>query len=123
MGVKDREVLERHSLRSAIMNHDFVFSYRSLRAAIPIREVVASLRYRLQVFVDVVGTGRCVHPASAVVEALIDEELSPRHRTVGIEPLLARDLDFGAEEKRGVRIDEEQRVMRKSIGGRDGNAV
>ena len=51
----------------------------------------------------------CIQPAR-VVEALVDEELAPGHRAVGVEPLVARHLQLGAEEERRVRVDQQQRV-------------
>jgi hypothetical protein len=64
-----------------------------------------------------------VHPPGAVVEPLVDEELAPRHRAVGIQALVAHHLQFRPEVKRGVGIDEQQRVMGNRVRGRDGGAV
>ena len=58
-----------------------------------------------------------------LIEALIDEELSPGGGAVGVEALVAGHLQFGAEEERGVRIDQQQRVVAGGIGGRDRDAV
>ncbi len=49
--------------------------------------------------VDVVDAARGVHPAQPVVEPLIDEELAPRQRAVGIQALLTRDVCLFAEEE------------------------
>ena len=46
----------------------------------------------------------CIQPAR-VVESLVDEELSPRHRAVRVQSFVARHLQLGAEEERRVRID------------------
>src|SRR4051812_41405123 len=64
-----------------------------------------------------------MHPAGAVVESLVDEELTPRYRAVVVEALLTRNLHLGAEEKRGVRIDEKERVVGERVRWRDGDAV
>ena len=47
-----------------------------------------------------------MHPAGALVESLIDEELSPRDRAVRVQPFVARHLHLGAEEERRVRVDQ-----------------
>ncbi len=39
--------------------------------------------------IDVAGS---VHPSGAIVEALIDEDLPPRDRSVGVQTLVAGDL-------------------------------
>src|SRR5204862_2201128 len=82
MGVEDRKILLRHSLWSTVANDRFLLRHRPLRGAVAINETIAAFRYSLEIFVDVVGTGRRVHPAGAVVEALVDEELSPGYRAV-----------------------------------------
>ena len=64
-----------------------------------------------------------MHPARAVVEALIDEELAPGGGSVSVEAFFTGHLKFGAEEERGVGIDEQQGVVREGVGGRDGDAV
>src|SRR5450759_1239338 len=115
MGAVDREIFLRHSSGSAVADDGFLLHHRSLLRAVAINEVVAASRPSLEILVDVVSAGGRVHPARAVVEALIDEELSPRYRAIGIQPLLTRHLHFGAEEKRRVRVDEEERVMRKRV--------
>src|SRR5690242_2572324 len=43
-----------------------------------------------------------------IVEALVDKELSPRNGAVGIQSLFAYAMNFGAEIKRRVRIDQQQ---------------
>ncbi len=58
-------------------------------------KVLAVLFYDLLVeFVDDVSGARRVHPAEAGIEALIDKELSPRRRTVGVEPFAAGHLQL-----------------------------
>ena len=64
-----------------------------------------------------------MHPAGALVEALVDEELAPGHGAVGVEPFVADHLQFGAEEERGVGIDQQQGVVVGGVRGRDGDAV
>jgi hypothetical protein len=60
--------------------------------------------------VDVVDPARRVHPSGMGVEPLIDEELPPRDRAIGIEAFAAGHLQFGAEEEAGMRIDQQQRM-------------
>jgi hypothetical protein len=74
-------------------------------------------------FIDHVGAGRGMHPADVRIETLVDEELAPGDRAVRIEPGVAAHLQFGAEEERGVRIDQQQRVTIDGELGRDGDAV
>ena len=77
----------------------------------------------LEVFVDHIGAVGSVHPAEAVVEPLVDEELAPSDGTVGVETFFADGVDLGTEIKRRVRIDEEQGVAGGGFGGGDGEAV
>ncbi len=64
-----------------------------------------------------------MHPAGAFVEALVDEELAPRDCAIGIQAFFAGHLQFGAEEERGVGIDQQQRVMVARVRRRDSDAV
>ena len=66
--------------------------------------------HRFEELVDVVDAARGVHPAGAIIESLVDEELSPRECAVGIEAFLADELRLFAEVERGVRVDPEQGV-------------
>src|SRR3954463_12565150 len=100
MGAVDGELLLRHPLWGAVADDRFLLRHRPLPGAVAIDEMVTALRYGLEIFVDVVGAGGRVHPASALVEALINEELPPGHRAIGVQALLTRDLHLGAEEKR-----------------------
>ena len=106
MGAEDREILLRHSLWSFVANDGFLIQHRPLRVSVAIDEVVATLAHRLQILIDVVGARGRVHPARPIIEALIDEELSPRYGAVVVQTLLTRHLHLGAEEKRSMRIDE-----------------
>jgi hypothetical protein len=64
-----------------------------------------------------------VHPAQAIVEPLVDEELAPGGGAVGVEAFAAGDLLFGAEEEAGVRVDEQEGAAIGGDGGRDRDAV
>ena len=44
-------------------------------------------------------------------------------RAIGVQPLVAGHLQLGAEEEAGVRVDQQQRVVVRGVGGRDGEAV
>ena len=74
-------------------------------------------------FVDIVDARRGVHPPGVRVEPLVDEELAPGHRAIGVQPLVAGHLQFGAEEKARVRVDQQQRMAVGGVRGRDGHAV
>ena len=74
-------------------------------------------------FVDRVHVAGGVHPSRAVVEALVDEDLSPRHGTIGVQSLLAGHLQFTAEIERRVRVYQEQRVVICCVGRSDGSTV
>ena len=64
-----------------------------------------------------------MHPSGLFAEALIDEELPPRDRTIGVQAFLAHHVDFRAEEERRMRVDVEESFARGAIGRRDGEAV
>ena len=83
--------------RSAVLYGTVIFSTvdRPLLGAVAVGEAVALLRHRLEVLVDVVDAARRVHPAGALVEALVDEELSPGQRAVRVQPFVAGHLRFG----------------------------
>src|SRR5436190_2423513 len=82
-----------------------------LLGAVFVVDPIVFLDDRFQIFVDIVDAARCVHPAGPLVESLVDEELAPGRRAVGIQAFVARHLQFGAEEERGVWVDEKKRVM------------
>ncbi len=84
---------------------------------------VGLLRDRLDILVDVVDAARGVHPAGLVVEALVDEELSPGQRAVGVQAFLAHHLRFLAEEERRMRVDQQHRLARRGVRAGDGDAV
>ncbi len=71
------------------------------------------------------GVGACggVHPAGAVVEPLVDEELAPGRGAVGVQPGVTGHLGFRAEIERGVRVDQQQGVAAGGVRGRDGDPV
>ena len=119
----DGEVFLRHSGGSFVGHGNLRRGYRPLLGAVPISEAVALLRHGLEILVDVVDAARCVHPAGAVVESLVDEELAPGQRAVHVQAFLADHLRFGPEEKRGMRIDQQQRVLGRRVGRRDSDTV
>ena len=69
-------------------------------------------------FVGRIDGARCVHPADFVVEALVDEELSPCRRAVRVQASLAHHLELGPEVERRVRIDQEERMVADRVGRR-----
>src|SRR5580692_9900001 len=64
-----------------------------------------------------------MHPPYPRVESLVDEELSPGHCSISIEPLSADHLQLRAEEKRSVRIDQQQRMVIGGVRRRNGNSI
>ena len=121
--VVDGEILLRHSGRGLVRHADRDGGQRALAGAVLVHVAVALLRHGLGVIALVVHAARGVHPSGALVEALVDEELSPRHRAVGVQPFVARDLHFGAEKERSVRVDQQQRVVVQRVRRRDRDAV
>ena len=110
------------AIRAHLDRHG-IHEHRAFLTPIPIRPSGGGARHRLRILVDRIGAARGVHPPRAVIEPLIDEELSPGHRTIGVEPLLTRHLQLLAEEERGVRIDQEEGVPRRAVRGGDREAV
>ena len=51
-----------------------------------------------------------MHPPGFLIEALVDEELSPGYCTVGVQALLAHHVDLPPEVKGGMRVDQQQGV-------------
>ncbi len=97
---------------------------RALFGSVFVEEAVAFLADDgFEILIDGVDAAGGVHPAGAVVEALIDEELAPGDGSVGVEAFVAGHLQLGAKEEGGVRVDEQQRVVVDGVGGRDGDAV
>src|SRR4051812_32021668 len=99
------------SARRAIRDRDPVAHDRPRLAAVAIRVALPALGDGLGELVDVVHAAGCVHPSRAVIEALVDEELSPGHCAVCIESFVADHLQLRPEEEGRVRIDEQQRVV------------
>src|SRR5690348_13987543 len=64
-----------------------------------------------------------MHPSRLAVESLVHKELAPGHRTIGIEPFFTDHLQFGAEEKRGMRIYQKKRVMVRGVRRRNGHPI
>ena len=68
------------------------------------------LEYVFNKIIHEIDVGRCVHPARMFVKALVDEELTPGHRTVGIEPFFADHVHFAAKEERSMRVDQQHGI-------------
>ena len=119
----DGEFLRRHPGVGLVRHRDLLRDERPLLVAIRVEQAVAFFHDRLGVLVNVVDAARRVHPPDALVEALIDEELSPRYGPIRVEPFIARDLHFRTEEERRVRVDEEQRLLACGVGRPDRDAV
>ena len=109
----DGEFLLRHPVIRLVRHRDFAHRDGTLFGAVLVEVAVALLRHGFEILVDGIDAAGGVHPTGAVVEALVDEELAPGDGAVGIEAFVAHHLQFGAEEERRVRIDQQQRVMRR----------
>ena len=96
---------------------------RQQMRSISVTETLRPPHDHFGIFVDGVAAVRCVHPAVVSVEALIDEELSPRRGAVDVEPLFTGHLQLGTEIKGGVRIDPQQSVSGSAAAGCDREAV
>src|SRR5579884_274440 len=119
----DRELPLRHSRFGLVRHSDFAYDHRTFFIPVFVKESIALLLHRLKIFVDGIDTAGSVHPAHAVVESLVDEELSPGGGAIGIEPLITHHLQFGAEKEVSMGIDQKQSVMIDSICRRNRNAV
>ena len=119
----DSERLLGHPGGRLVGNRDRPGLHRAFLGTEGVDQGIALLGGGEDELVDVVHAARGVHPAGLLVEALVDEELAPGERAVGVQPLLAGDLRFLAEEERRVRVDEEQRLAVDGVGRRDGEAV
>ena len=64
-----------------------------------------------------------MHPAGPRVEALVDEELPPCDCTIRLQALFAHHLQLRPEKERGVRIDQQQRVVAGGVARRNRHAV
>src|SRR5271166_53631 len=106
MGAIYGKFLFRHAVAGPVGHRDSGCYYRTLLVSVPIVELIAAFCDGLQILVNRIDTAGSMHPAGMVVEALVNEELTPRDRAVGIQPFLAHHLQFGSEEERGVRIDQ-----------------
>jgi hypothetical protein len=67
------------------------------RIAVAIKNLAVFTYDGFDKLIDGVGMTRCVHPAEAGIEALVEEELSPGGGTVGVQPGIARHLQFATE--------------------------
>ena len=122
-GAIDREFLLRHAVVGFVGDGNLGGLQRALFVAVLRVVTVALLRHGFEILIDGVDAAGGVHPAGAFVEALVDEELAPGYRAVGVQAFIARHLEFGAEEEGSVGIDEQQGVVGRRVGRGDGHAV
>ena len=116
VGAVDGELLLRHARGGLVGHRDRARRHRPLLGAVLVEDAGVLLDDGLQVLVDVVDAAGGVHPAGLLVEALVDEELSPREGAVGVEALAAGHLRLVAEEERGVRVDPQHGLARGGVG-------
>src|ERR1700685_1991708 len=64
-----------------------------------------------------------MHPSDPWVESLVDEKLPPGDGPIRIEPFSAGHLQLRAKEERGVRVDQQQRVMIRGVRWGNGDAI
>ena len=96
---------------------------RPLAVAVAVGGAFARAHDGLGVFVDRVAAAGGVHPADAVIETLIHEELAPGDGAVGVQPFVAGDVHLGPEIEGRVRIDQQQRVAARAVLGCDREPV
>src|SRR5690606_39718913 len=53
-----------------------------------------------------------MHPARPLVEALVDKELSPSHRPIGVQALFTDHMDLAPEKEGSMGIDQKQGIPR-----------
>ncbi len=118
-----RERARGHPVRALVRHRDRGLLHGQLLAAVLVDVAVAALLHRLQEFVGGIHRARRVHPADALVEALVDEELAPGGGAVRVESLVARHLELGSEVERRVRVDQEQRMAGRRVRRGDRHPV
>src|SRR5215469_4697590 len=64
-----------------------------------------------------------MHPTDAIVESLVNEELTPGDGSVCIQPFGARHLKFGTKEEGSMWIDQQEGMVRVGVGRCNGNPV
>ncbi len=119
----DRELALRHAGGRLVRHDDALHRHGAFFGAVAIEHSVVFLHHGLEILVDVVGAARGVHPAGALVEALVDEELSPGDGAVGVQAFLAHHLRFLAEEERRVGVDPQHRLAARGPRRPHGKAV
>src|ERR1039458_9603909 len=101
MRAVDGEMLFGHAIAGPVPHGDRRGRHRTLFGPVFVDIAVAIFLYGFEILIDGIDAAGGVHPAGALVETLVDEELPPRHGAVGIEPLLTGHLQFRATEKSG----------------------
>ncbi len=110
-----REGLLGHPGVGLVGHLDYGRHHCPLFVAVLVIEPIAFLHDGFEILIDGVNRTRRVHPTAMLVEALIDKDLSPGHRTIGIQPLVAGHLQLRSKEEGRVRIDQQQRVARDCV--------
>ena len=64
-----------------------------------------------------------MHPTSLFIETLVNEKLPPGHGAVSVQPLLADHMNFAPKIKRGMWVDQKERVARRRLFWSNGNPV
>ena len=123
MRAVDGEFLFGHSVAGFVRHGDFLCGDRAVFVAVLVVEAIAFFPHCFEILAHRVHTARGVHPSGALVETLVDEELAPRDSAVGIKPFVAHHLKLGPEIKRSMRIDQQQRVVRRGVRRGDGHAI
>ena len=84
MRVVDHELLLSHSTGGGVRHRNGLGDQRLRYATDRVHILIATFRHGFQEFVAAIGRTGGVHPAGFAVEALIDKELTPGGRTVGV---------------------------------------
>src|SRR5258708_34772352 len=99
MRTVDYKFLFSHAVGGLVRNRDLCRNKRPFFASIFVVETIALLVHRFEILVDRINAAGGVHPTSTLVKSLVDEELAPSHRTVGVQPLVAHHLQLGSKEE------------------------
>src|SRR5262245_49520838 len=102
VGAVDGEFLLGHSVAGSVRHSNLIDRNRPLFPTILVKEAAILFFDGFEIFIDRIHSARCVHPASAIVEALVDEKLAPGRRAVSIQTLLAYHLQLRPEKERNV---------------------
>ena len=86
--------------------------HRALLAVVRVHQLSVFTRDFLAIHIGHIYVARSMHPAAVFVKSLVDEKLAPGNSAIGIQSLFTYHVYLGAEVKRDVRIDIQNRLAR-----------